>query len=83
VNGGQGYWLNAQADRDAAGSEGITAGGIMAGDYGAVGAPRFSRADTNILRGMPPSSGAPPDAAPQDGIPVNDDPQVRVYKVGE
>jgi hypothetical protein len=83
VNGGQGYWLNAQAERDAAGSEGITAGGIMAGDYGAVGAPRFSRADTNILRGMPPSSGAPPDAAPQDGIPVNDDPQVRVYKVGE
>ena len=78
VNGGQGYWLEAQADRDAAGSEGMTAGGIMAGDYGAVGAPRGSRTDTNILRGLPRFAGAA-----QDGVPVNDDPEVRVYKVGE
>jgi hypothetical protein len=76
VNGGQDYWLDAQAERDAAGSEGITAGGIMSGDYGAVGAVRGGRADTNILRGLSRFAGAP-----EDGRVVNDDPEVRVYEV--
>jgi hypothetical protein len=77
VHGGQTYWLDAQADRDAAGSEGITAGGFIAGDYGAVGAPHDGRVDTNILRGFSPYAGAR-----EDGVLVNDDPAVRVYQVG-
>ena len=78
VNGGQDYWLDAQADRDAASSEGITAGGIISGDYGSVGAPHGARADTNILRGLSRFGGAP-----ADGVPVNDDPAVRIYRVAE
>jgi hypothetical protein len=76
VNEGQDYWLDAQAERDAAGSEGITAGGVMSGDYGSVGAARGGRADTNILRGISRFAGAP-----EDGHVVNDDPEVRVYEV--
>jgi hypothetical protein len=76
INGGQDFWLDARADRDAAGSEGITAGGIMSGDYGAVGAVRGGRVDTNILRGISRFAGAP-----EDGRVVNDDPEVRVYEV--
>ena len=76
INGGQEYWLNAGGDRDAAGSEGITASGVIAGDYGAVGSPRGGRADTNILRGQ--AQGAEP---PEDAVVVNDDPAVRVYQV--
>jgi hypothetical protein len=77
VNGGQDYWLDAQAERDAAGSEGITGGGFMSGDYGSVGAPHDGRADTNILRGFSPYAGAR-----EDGVVLNDDPAVRIYQVG-
>jgi hypothetical protein len=34
-----------------AGSDGLVQGGVIAGDYGAVGAPLGSRANTDILRG--------------------------------
>jgi hypothetical protein len=50
---GQDAWL-ASGDtggRQAAGSEGIVAGNLMAGDYGAVGGMIGGRPDTNILRG--------------------------------
>jgi hypothetical protein len=77
VNGGQDYWLDAQADRDAAGSEGITGSGFMSGDYGAVGAPHDGRVDTNILRGFSPYAGRR-----EDGVLLNDDPSVRIYQVG-
>ena len=77
VNGGQDYWLDAQAERDAARSEGITAGGIISGDYGSVGAPIGGRSDTNILRGLSRFAGVR-----EDGVPVNDDSAVRVYRVG-
>jgi hypothetical protein len=41
----------AHRDRDAAGSEGITGGGFVAGDYGSVGAVHGAAVDTDILRG--------------------------------
>jgi hypothetical protein len=78
VNGGQEYWLGAQGQQDAASSGGITAGGIISGDYGSVGRLRGGNADTNILRGISRFAGRE-----EDGVPVNDDPAVRVYKVGE
>jgi hypothetical protein len=37
--------------RDAAGSEGITNGGLFAGDYGSVGAVHGATVDTDIMRG--------------------------------
>ena len=37
--------------RDAAGSEGITGGGLFSGDYGSVGAVHGAVADTDIMRG--------------------------------
>jgi hypothetical protein len=77
VHEGQDEWEDSAADRDAASSEGITAGGIMSGDYGAVGAPRDSRVDLNITRRRFRFSGAP-----SEGELQNDDPTVRVYKVG-
>jgi hypothetical protein len=77
TNGGQTYWLDAQAERDAAGSEGITGGGFMSGDYGSVGAPHDGRVDTNILRGFSPYAGAR-----EDGVLLNEDPSVRIYRVG-
>jgi len=40
----------ARRDREAAGSEGIVGGGVIAGDYGAVGATNV-RMNTDILRG--------------------------------
>jgi hypothetical protein len=77
TNGGQDYWLDAQAERDAAGSEGITGGGFMSGDYGSVGAPHDGRVDTNILRGFSPYAGKR-----DDGVLLNEDPSVRIYQVG-
>jgi hypothetical protein len=77
VHGGQNYWLDGQAERDAAGSEGITSSGFMSGDYGSVGAPHDGRVDTNILRGFSPYAGAR-----EDGVLLNDDPSVRIYQVG-
>jgi hypothetical protein len=64
-------------DKAAAGSEGITASGIMSGDYGAVGAPRDGKVSLDITRGRFRTP-----AAPADGELVNDDPKVRVYKAG-
>ena len=79
VHDGQGYWLSAQSLRDAASSGGITAGGIMSGDYGSVGGLRGgSRADTDITRGM----GVPRPVETDEAVVVNDDPTVRVYQVG-
>jgi hypothetical protein len=71
---GQDEWLDAQPDRDAAGSEGITAGGIIAGDYGAVGAPHGARVDLDITRGQFRGP-------PREAKVLSDDPAVRVYKV--
>jgi hypothetical protein len=79
VHDGQSYWLSAQDLPDAAGSGGITAGGIISGDYGSVGGLHGGgRVDTDITRGMgvtrPMESG--------EAVVVNDDPTVRVYQVG-
>lgn len=77
VNGGQDFWLAGQAERDAAGSAGITGSGVLSGDYGAVGGLHGgARADTDITRGMRFAG------ASEDGALVNDDPAVRVYQVG-
>jgi hypothetical protein len=43
----------AQRDSDAAGSQGMTSGGLFAGDYGSVGAVRGGAVDTDIMRGKP------------------------------
>ena len=78
VHDGQGYWLSGQG-LDAAGSGGITAGGVISGDYGSVGGLRgSSRADTDITRGM----GVPRPAANEEAVVVSEDPTVRVYQVG-
>ncbi len=48
---GQEEWEN-DTDIEAPGNPGIRSGGLVTGDYGAVGAPpRGMTADTNILRG--------------------------------
>ena len=79
VHGGQSYWLSAQSVRDAASSGGITAGGIMSGDYGSVGGLHGAgRANTDITRGM----GAPRQAESEEAVVVNNDPMVRVYQIG-
>ncbi len=78
VHDGQGYWLSARGLGDAASSGGITAGGIMSGDYGSVGGLHGGgRADTDITRGM----GVPRPVESQEAVVVNDDPMVRVYQV--
>lgn len=47
---GQDEWLEEQGP-EAAGSEGITAGGVITGDYGSVGRAIGGNVDTDILRG--------------------------------
>ncbi len=79
VHAGQGYWLSARGLGDAAGSGGITAGGIMSGDYGSVGGLHGGgRANTDITRGI----GVPRAAESEEAVLVNDDPTVRVYQIG-
>ncbi len=79
VHDGQRYWLGAQGISDAAGSGGITAGGIMSGDYGSVGGLHGgARADTDITRGM----GMPTPAESEEAVVVSEAPTVRVYQVG-
>jgi hypothetical protein len=55
------------ADRAAAGSEGIVAGGLLAGDYGAVGGMIGGGADTDILRGKSFLGGHGRTAVPVEG----------------
>ena len=51
VHDGQGYWLSAQGIGDAASSGGITAGGLMSGDYGSVAGCAGGRGRIRILPG--------------------------------
>jgi hypothetical protein len=76
VHEGEEAW-EAEDQRAAAGSEGITASGIMSGDYGSVGAPHGGKISLDITRGRFRHAGTP-----TEGELVNDDPAVRVYKVG-
>ncbi len=55
---GEEEWLAGEPrDREAAGSEGIVGGNVIAGDYGAVGGMIGGGVDTNILRGKSFSGG--------------------------
>jgi hypothetical protein len=47
---GEDVWVS-DGNVEPAGSDGVVGGGLIAGDYGAVGAPRTSRPDTDIRRG--------------------------------
>jgi hypothetical protein len=73
---GEEEWLAAQPqDREAASSEGIVAGHVIAGDYGAVGGMIGGRVDTNILRGKSFTGG---DATAERAGEVGN---VRLYKI--
>ncbi len=76
VHEGQDEWRDSR-NSGAAGSEGITAGGIISGDYGSVGAPHEGRVDLDITRRRFRYLGSP-----NEGEVLNTDPTVRVYKVG-
>jgi len=79
VHEGQHFWLSAQEIRDAASSGGITAGGVISGDYGSVGGLHGgARADTDITRGM----GLPQPVESEEAVVVSEAPTVRVYQVG-
>ena len=47
---GEDVW-SSSGNAEPASSDGLVGGGLIAGDYGAVGAPRASRSDTDIQRG--------------------------------
>jgi hypothetical protein len=47
---GEDVW-SSSGNAQPANSDGVVGGGLIAGDYGAVGAPRASRSDTDIQRG--------------------------------
>jgi hypothetical protein len=47
---GEDVW-SSSGNAEPASSDGVVGGGLIAGDYGAVGAPRATRADTDIQRG--------------------------------